>query len=127
MHEIHSYFIYCVKDLILKGNSSQWFSCLRKKEFSVIPIMNCISSGLRPKLELQYANASIALIPSHQYVPWVTVNKVPLYDISSLNFWSNYDNFVKAVSNAYKCTSPPIFCSKPTTDIDNEAKSNSNQ
>ncbi|XP_026435086.1 gamma-interferon-responsive lysosomal thiol protein-like [Papaver somniferum] len=70
-------------------------------------------------LELQYANETSALIPSHQYVPWVAVNKVPLYD--------NYDNFVKAVCNAYKGTPPPRVCNKPTTDINHEAKSNSNQ
>ncbi|KAI3983322.1 hypothetical protein MKX01_013389 [Papaver californicum] len=117
--EKHSYFIYCVEDLILKGNSSQWSSCLNVPGFSGKPIYDCIRSELGHQLELGYANETGALIPSHQYVPWVTVNKVPLYD--------DYDNFVKAVCNAYKGTPLPRVCQKPTTDINPEAKSNSTQ
>ncbi|KAI3843688.1 hypothetical protein MKW98_013624 [Papaver atlanticum] len=92
------------------GNTSQWFSCLRKPGFNAKPIMNCIN--------ITIVNETSALIPSHQYVPWVTVNKVPLYD--------EYDNFLKAVCKAYKGTPLPRVCQKPTTDINPEAKSNSN-
>ncbi|KAI3943367.1 hypothetical protein MKX01_015549 [Papaver californicum] len=96
-------------DLILKGNSSQWVSCLRKPGFSAKPIADCMTSELGLQLELQYANETDALIPPHQYVPW------------------DYDNFVKAVCNAYKGTPLPRVCQEPTTDINPEAKSNSTQ
>ncbi|KAI3856628.1 hypothetical protein MKX03_019625 [Papaver bracteatum] len=104
------------------GYTSQWFSCLRKPRFSAKPIMNLNETG--------------ALIPSHLYVPWMTVNKVPLYDnISCLRTdficfvctLHEYDNFLKAVCKAYKGTPLPRVCQKPTTDINPEEKSNSNQ
>ncbi|KAI3902367.1 hypothetical protein MKW92_052608 [Papaver armeniacum] len=118
--EMHSYFIYCVEDLILKEISSEWFSCLKKPRFSAKPIVDCLSSGLGLKLELRYANETNALIPSLQFVPWLTVNKVP--------FYGAFGNLVKAVCDAYKATPLPRVCQEPpTTDINPEAKSNSNQ
>ncbi|KAI3983339.1 hypothetical protein MKX01_013406 [Papaver californicum] len=101
------------------GHSSQWSSCLDVPGFSGKPIYDCIYSGLGHQLELGSANETGALIPSHQYFPWVTVNKVPLYD--------DYDNFVKSVCNAYKGTALPRVCHEPSKDINPEAKSNSTQ
>ncbi|KAI3980860.1 hypothetical protein MKX01_025425 [Papaver californicum] len=100
------------------GTSSRWSSCLEEPGFRAEPVNDCINGGERLKiyiLELQYANETGALIPSHQYVPWVTVNKVPLYD--------DYDNFLKAVCSAYRGTPLPRVCQEPTTDI----KANSTQ
>ncbi|KAI3949623.1 hypothetical protein MKW98_020945 [Papaver atlanticum] len=112
--EMHSYFIYCVEDLILKEISSEWFSCLKKPGFSA-----------RPILELQYGNETNALIPSLQFVPWLTVNSAILW--CKFTQFSAFDNLLKAVCNAYKATPLPRVCQEPTTDINPEAKSNSNQ
>ncbi|RZC55160.1 hypothetical protein C5167_014024 [Papaver somniferum] len=70
-----------------------------------------LSYNMRMKLVL--------LSPLTNMFPWVTVNKVPVYD--------DYDNFLKGVCKAYKGTPLPRVCQKPTTDINPEAKSNSNQ
>ncbi|KAI3898139.1 hypothetical protein MKX03_021738 [Papaver bracteatum] len=61
-------------------------------------------------LELQYANETNALKLPHQYVPWVTVNKVPLYEIYLLWKMSLY------ICNAYKGTSLPKACQELITD-----------
>ncbi|CAF1754049.1 unnamed protein product [Brassica oleracea var. botrytis] len=55
-------------------------------------------------LILAYAKQTLNLKPKKKYVPWVTVNSMPLYD--------NYDDFVVQVCKAYKGRSPlPKFCS----------------
>ncbi|KAH0859175.1 hypothetical protein HID58_087436 [Brassica napus] len=61
-------------------------------------------AGESDKLILAYAKQTLNLKPKKKYVPWVTVNSMPLYD--------NYDDFVVQVCKAYKGRSPlPKFCS----------------
>ncbi|KAF2539428.1 hypothetical protein F2Q68_00021320 [Brassica cretica] len=61
-------------------------------------------SGIVTPLILAYAKQTLNLKPKKKYVPWVTVNSMPLYD--------NYDDFVVQVCKAYKGRSPlPKFCS----------------
>ncbi|KAI3974087.1 hypothetical protein MKX01_026484 [Papaver californicum] len=90
----HFRFIYCVENAVLKGYSGEWVYCLKEPEFNAVPVLDCLNSGLGLKLQLHNANKTSTLIPSHKYVPWVTLNKVPLY--------YEYKNLIKAVCNAYK-------------------------
>ncbi|MCL7044562.1 hypothetical protein MKW94_008958 [Papaver nudicaule] len=68
------------------------------------PVVDCYSSDVGTKLELRYANESSALVPAITQVPWVTLDKVPLYNTS-------YENIRKAVCHAYKGT-PEEACQK---------------
>ncbi|KAI3911522.1 hypothetical protein MKW98_010409 [Papaver atlanticum] len=53
-------------------------------------------------LELLYAYLTVALNPPHEYVPWVTVNEVPIR--------MDIENFMKYICKAYKGTSTPKAC-----------------
>ncbi|KAG2275548.1 hypothetical protein Bca52824_058103 [Brassica carinata] len=67
-------------------------------------IRDCYSGDISKNLILAYAKQTLNLKPKKKYVPWVTVNSMPLYD--------NYDDFVVQVCKAYKGRSPlPKFCS----------------
>ncbi|VVA16514.1 PREDICTED: gamma-interferon-inducible lysosomal [Prunus dulcis] len=55
-------------------------------------------------LELQYAAETSALQPPHQYVPWVVVDGLPIYE--------DYENFLTYVCNAYNGTAALKACSK---------------
>ncbi|KAI3903719.1 hypothetical protein MKX01_038721 [Papaver californicum] len=111
----HFKFINCVETLVYKGQQSEWRSCFSKLGYEEKPIKDCYNSGLGKKLELGYAKVTDDLKPPHRYVPWVTVNDVPLYD--------DYENFQTYVCNAYKGT-PPTACQGKPVEISTKAKSN---
>ncbi|BBH04605.1 Thioredoxin superfamily protein [Prunus dulcis] len=82
----------------------QWESCYEKLGLDSKPIAECYSSGLGKELELQYAAETSALQPPHQYVPWVVVDGLPIYE--------DYENFLTYVCNAYNGTAALKACSK---------------
>ncbi|KAI3847950.1 hypothetical protein MKX03_017475 [Papaver bracteatum] len=111
----HFKFINCVETFVYKGQQSEWRSCFSKLGYEEKAVKDCYNSGLGKKLDLKYAKETNDLSPPHKYVPWVTVNKVPLYD--------DYENFQIYVCNAYKGT-PPIACQGKQLEISTKAKSN---
>ncbi|KAI3965589.1 hypothetical protein MKX01_010546 [Papaver californicum] len=115
----HFRFIYCVESAVSRGYSSEWVYCLKEPEFSAVPVLDCLNSGLGQRykcLQSHNANETSALIPSHKYVPWVTVSKVPLY--------YDYKNLIKAVCNAYKGSPLPKACQEELAVNIPEAKPN---
>ncbi|XVF76877.1 hypothetical protein PTKIN_Ptkin13bG0302300 [Pterospermum kingtungense] len=98
----HFNFIYCIENQglhIKEGQHSDnaeavWKACSARLGMDQKLIKNCYDSGYGRKLLLQYATETNHLHPNHLYVPWVTVNKQPLYD--------KYENFITYVCNAYK-------------------------
>ncbi|KAI3866312.1 hypothetical protein MKW98_007967 [Papaver atlanticum] len=110
----HFNFINCVETFVYNGQQSQWKSCYSKLGYEEQPINECYNSGLGQQLELGYAKATGALNPPHKYVPWVTVNDVPLYD--------DYRNFQTYVCNAYQGTKPTA-CQAQQMEITSKTKS----
>ncbi|RZC82603.1 hypothetical protein C5167_045390, partial [Papaver somniferum] len=96
-------FIRCVQNFIAEGKIYESPSCLDSNTPDQGNALHkCYTSGLGQKLELQYGNVTAALNPPHKYVPWVTVNEVPLH--------MDIDNFMKYICKAYKGTSTPKAC-----------------
>ncbi|ONH99808.1 hypothetical protein PRUPE_6G051500 [Prunus persica] len=100
----HFPFIYCIESLVYEHKYPQWESCYEKLGLDSKPIAECYSSGLGKELELQYAAETSALQPPHQYVPWVVVDGLPIYE--------DYENFLTYVCNAYNGTAALKACSK---------------
>ncbi|RUS87390.1 hypothetical protein EGW08_004844 [Elysia chlorotica] len=67
-------------------------------------ILKCSKSDFGNKLEHEMAAKTDALEPSHQYVPWITVNGVHTEDIQK----EAQDNIVKLICDTYKGTKPQI-------------------
>ncbi|KAI3968770.1 hypothetical protein MKX01_028920, partial [Papaver californicum] len=111
----HFNFINCVETFVYDGQQSQWKSCYSKLGYEEEPINECYNSGLGQELEIGYAKVNGNLNPPHKYVPWVTVNDVPLYD--------EYRNFETYICNAYEGTKPAA-CQGQQMDITSKAKSN---
>ncbi|KAI3948303.1 hypothetical protein MKW92_024169 [Papaver armeniacum] len=80
------------------------------KHFNFI---NCVETFVY-NAELGYAKTTGALNPPHKYVPWVTVNDVPLFD--------DYRNFQTYVCNAYQ-GSRPTACQAQQMGITSKTKS----
>ncbi|KAF8683819.1 hypothetical protein HU200_044756 [Digitaria exilis] len=99
--DVHFRFIYCVEDLVVKGQYKTWESCFQKLGLDPKPITECYQSEQGHKLDLKYANQTDALVPPHRYVPWVVVDGQPLLE--------DYENFEVYVCKAYK-GSPPKVC-----------------
>ncbi|XP_057745448.1 gamma-interferon-responsive lysosomal thiol protein-like [Arachis stenosperma] len=82
-------FIKCVEVGVLKKSDddddelkSLWNSCCEELKLDSNPIKDCYESGRGNKLLLGYGEESKAQVPPHMFVPWVTVNDVPLeFDI----------------------------------------------
>ncbi|MCL7026052.1 hypothetical protein MKW94_023624 [Papaver nudicaule] len=111
----HFNFIKCVETFVYNSQQSEWKSCYSTLGYEEEPINECYNNGLGQQLELGYAKVTDELNPPHKYVPWVTVNDVPLYD--------EYYNFPTYVCNAYEGTKPAA-CQGQQMDITPEAKSN---
>nr|CAB3501113.1 unnamed protein product [Digitaria exilis] len=99
--DVHFRFIYCVEDLVVKGQYKTWKSCFQKLGLDPKPVTECYQSEQGHKLDLKYANQTDALVPPHRYVPWVVVDGQPLLE--------DYENFEVYVCKAYK-GSPPKVC-----------------
>ncbi|KAL4347925.1 hypothetical protein GQ457_17G006210 [Hibiscus cannabinus] len=94
----HFNFIYCVENQGLHVNDNQhsngadavWKACSAASGMDQKLINNCYDSGygrkasfyyLELNLLLRYATETDNLRPKHLFVPWVTVNNQPLYDV----------------------------------------------
>ncbi|KAK2655905.1 hypothetical protein Ddye_008957 [Dipteronia dyeriana] len=115
--KMHFDFIRCL-DIQTQGESigekeKLWRSCCQNLKLSELSIQECYSSGLGKTLVLQYGNETLNLIPPHEYVPWVTVNKKPIGD--------DMLNYKKHVCDAYKGSHVPEACKKlqPSTKTNN--------
>lgn len=95
-------FIFCVEDLVSQRKHREWESCFAKLGLDSTPINQCYKGDYGKKLELKYGAETEALKPPHQYVPWVVVNGVPLYD--------DYEDFLIHICNAYQGTVTPESC-----------------
>ncbi|MCL7044596.1 hypothetical protein MKW94_008377 [Papaver nudicaule] len=102
-------FIYCVENLIFRRKTSEWVSCLEKTPKQGDFIYDCYVNGLGQNLKLQYATETDALWPPRDYVPWVTVNEVPLR--------MDFENFMKYICKAYKGSPVPKACQELPMDI----------
>ncbi|KAK1562862.1 hypothetical protein Q3G72_018215 [Acer saccharum] len=61
-----------------KDVEKSWRKCAYNLGFPQEPIDKCYNSGEGIKLSLRYGNETGRIIPPHEYVPWITVNDVPL-------------------------------------------------
>ncbi|PKA55328.1 hypothetical protein AXF42_Ash003966 [Apostasia shenzhenica] len=138
----HFGFIYCVERLVLENKHNEWESCFQNTGLDQQALVNCYNSGLGQEIELQYGAQTAALVPPHRYVPWVVVNGLPLYDVSSAMFvliiclvllcrlcchfsvYSDYDSFVMYVCEAYEGELPNA-CEKLSLRTPQQIKSNS--
>ncbi|KAF5930778.1 hypothetical protein HYC85_031651 [Camellia sinensis] len=98
----HFPFIYCVETLVYEHQYTQWETCFEKLDLDPTLITECYSSGYGKELELQYAAETNTLQPPHEYVPWVVVDGVPLYE--------DYENFISYICKGYKGTALPQSC-----------------
>ncbi|CAL5353190.1 hypothetical protein CsSME_00041195 [Camellia sinensis var. sinensis] len=98
----HFPFIYCVESLVYEHQYTQWETCFEKLDLDPTLITECYSSGYGKELELQYAAETNTLQPPHEYVPWVVVDGVPLYE--------DYENFISYICKGYKGTALPQSC-----------------
>lgn len=90
----HFKFINCVEELVVEGTYTQWKTCFDKLGLDSEFVLNCSSGAYGKQLEYEYGDETDALVPPHQYVPWVVVNGRPLYD--------DYDTFGIEVCKAYQ-------------------------
>ncbi|XP_022765851.1 gamma-interferon-inducible lysosomal thiol reductase-like [Durio zibethinus] len=100
---MHFNFIYCIENqgLHIKnvqhsdGADTLWKACSARLGMDEKLIKNCYDSGYGRKMQiemqllLQYATETNNLHPKHLYVPWVTVNNQPLYDVSHSSLCSS--------------------------------------
>ncbi|CAH9074047.1 unnamed protein product [Cuscuta epithymum] len=100
----HFPFIYCVESLVYNGNYSQWETCYDKLVKDPKSVSDCYALGRGKELELSYAVETNALVPPHQYVPWVVVDGQPLYE--------DYENFLSYICKAYKGSAANPICSE---------------
>ncbi|KAJ4704360.1 putative Gamma-interferon-inducible lysosomal thiol reductase [Melia azedarach] len=102
----HFKFIRCMETQALKGHildkEKAWETCCQNQKLNAKLIHQCYDNGRGRELELQYGNETSRLNPPHEYVPWVTVNGIPLR--------GDFENFVKYVCEAYKGHHVPEAC-----------------
>ncbi|KAK9057540.1 hypothetical protein SSX86_022376 [Deinandra increscens subsp. villosa] len=98
----HFPFVYCVERLNQDENYTEWETCFEILNLDSKPVADCYRSGLGHKLEIGYADETMALEPPHVYVPWVVVDGQPLYD--------DYTNFISYICKAYKGSNLPQAC-----------------
>ncbi|PIA45821.1 hypothetical protein AQUCO_01600215v1 [Aquilegia coerulea] len=100
----HFKFLHCIEDLVVKNNYTmpEWKSCFGKTGFDPTPVMDCYNGPKGLELILKYANETNSLVPPHEFVPWVVVNKLPLGE--------NFVEFMTYVCEAYKGSTRPEAC-----------------
>ncbi|KAI3849729.1 hypothetical protein MKW98_026643 [Papaver atlanticum] len=81
-------------NFIVNNNFSEWISCFERRPEKRRIIIDCYLHGLGEKLESQCAMETSYLYPPLEYLPWVTVNNIPLR--------IDFQNFVKYICKAYK-------------------------
>ena len=69
-------------------------------QLSLDKIMDCTQSHIGDDLLKALGDKTDKLVPAHQWVPWVTVNGVPL--------WEDNDNLWQYVCAAYDGERPPV-------------------
>ncbi|CAL5424630.1 unnamed protein product [Camellia sinensis] len=112
---------------------TQWETCFEKLDLDPTLITECYSSGYGKELELQYAAETNTLQPPHEYVPWVVVDGVPLYElelqyaaetntlqppheyvpwvvVDGVPLYEDYENFISYICKGYKGTALPQSC-----------------
>ncbi|KAI3870273.1 hypothetical protein MKX03_029662 [Papaver bracteatum] len=113
-------FIRCLQNFLAEGKMDESTSpCLERitrKHKKVI--QNYYESGLGQNIKIDcsrllYANLTAALNPPHEYVPWVTVNEVPIR--------MDIENLMKYICKAYKGTTPKACQELPKGIIPAEA------
>jgi hypothetical protein len=72
----------------------------------------CFTGAEGQTLELAAGNATAALVPAHQFVPWVTLSDAA--GAGTFCDESGCDGFLKAVCDAYTGT-PPAACAQAST------------
>ncbi|KAJ0234752.1 Gamma interferon responsive lysosomal thiol [Hirschfeldia incana] len=85
---VHYWFIRCIEN-----DTANWESSCFAQGGGEKAIKDCYSSDLSKTLIFGYAKQTLSLKPKHKYVPWVTVNSKPLYELNDL---------VARVCKAYK-------------------------
>lgn len=71
--------------MVVDGTFPQWKTCFdRFDDLDSQFVLNCTAGAHGKQLEYEYGAQTDALVPPHQYVPWVLVNGLPLYDVSVL-------------------------------------------
>ncbi|KAJ0734740.1 putative gamma interferon inducible lysosomal thiol reductase GILT [Helianthus annuus] len=114
----HYPFVYCVEKLSYEDKHTEWNTCFKKLNLDPKPVIDCYTSGMGHKLELQYADEKSALEPPHDYVPWVIVDGQPLYN--------DYTDFISFICKAFKGSNMPQAClrvSHPITSPTDAVKS----
>jgi len=82
--------------------------CSKKSDtkLNLDDIQECAAGHLGRELERQLAEKTNILTPAHQWVPWVTVNGIPL--------WDDNDNLWQYICAAYPGERPAVcFAEKP--------------
>lgn len=69
-------YIYCVEEPRGHPTVDTGKKCAQKLDLEWDPIFNCFNGSIGNHLEHEMALKTEALKPSHQYVPWITVNGV---------------------------------------------------
>ncbi|PVD31884.1 hypothetical protein C0Q70_07308 [Pomacea canaliculata] len=96
-------FIHCMELSLRSYNPYEAASvCSNKTGVPVQNILNCANSSLGNTLEHQMALKTDALQPSHEYVPWVTLNGVHTEKINN----KAVKNLLKLICETYKGPKP---------------------
>ncbi|CAL1531012.1 unnamed protein product [Lymnaea stagnalis] len=99
-------FINCMESSAARPEDSAKV-CAKRFPVPLDQILKCSNSSMGNSLEHQMAVQTDALVPSHQYVPWVTLNGVHTEEIEK----EAEADLVKLVCDTYKGTKPPA-CSQ---------------
>ncbi|KAI3872435.1 hypothetical protein MKW92_043107 [Papaver armeniacum] len=92
-------FIYCTEVIISHGKTTKdWLQCLEVGNQYKDSIYKCFTNGLGDKLQLHNAKVTASLNPHLEFLPWVTVNDLPIRH--------DTHNFMRYVCRAYKGAVP---------------------
>ncbi|PIA45705.1 hypothetical protein AQUCO_01600143v1 [Aquilegia coerulea] len=114
----HFKFLHCIEDLVVKNNfkKPKWESCFGETGFDKKPVMECYHGPKGLELIFGYANETNSLVPPHEFVPWVVVNKEPLR--------LHAEEFMTYVCKAYKGNPLPEACKNLNRQVVSKVKEN---
>ncbi|RZC46997.1 hypothetical protein C5167_039943 [Papaver somniferum] len=96
-------FIYCTEVIVSEGKTTEdWLQCLEVGNQYKDSIYKCFTNGLGEKLQLHNAKVTASLNPHLEFVPWVTVNDLPIRHDTR--------NFIRYVCKAYRRGAVPYAC-----------------